>query len=84
MEGPSVSCDEFMVMLGENKVMAHATLRKGQRAYNLLHTVHPGLANKITARRGVDPFYLDGNIPMFLLFVQEHWDNWAELPDTIV
>ena len=47
-------------------------LRRGQVAFNVLHTVNPYLALKITGTRR-DPYYDDARLPEFYRYVAENW-----------
>lgn len=46
--------------------------RRGQWAYNILHTVRPDLAGRVHMT-SCDPFYDDGILPEFFLWVTLNW-----------
>lgn len=48
--------------------------RVGQHAFNLLHEINPELADQVRATP-MDPFYRDGKLPKFLVWVGQHWDD---------
>jgi len=48
--------------------------RKGQMCMNDLFEVRPDLAKVITLDfPGIDPYYLDANIPDFFSWLADHW-----------
>lgn len=51
------------------------TQRRGQFAFNLLHTKRPDIATKLltSGDLALDPYYLDVRIPKFLTWVGENW-----------
>lgn len=49
--------------------------RAGQTYYNVLDNVKPVLADRVNGHSELDPYYLDANIPAFLSFVCQHWDD---------
>lgn len=48
--------------------------RRGQAYMNYLHEVCSGLYHAIPQGEGIDPYYIDGNIPVFLHYVWEKWE----------
>lgn len=52
----------------------HKNWRYGQTLYNELYKIKPDLANKIRCT-DYDPFYKDSDIPVFLTFIEEHWND---------
>ena len=48
--------------------------RRGQAYMNHLLKVCSGLYHSIPQGEGIDPFYVDANIPVFLQYVGEKWD----------
>lgn len=49
-----------------------SVLRKGQYAFNLLHTVRPDITAQILATE-LDPFYIDSKLPEFMARVKQVW-----------
>lgn len=49
-------------------------LRWGQRAFDLLHQMHPLLAARVTGT-SVDPYYDDRRRNEFTDFIQQHWSE---------
>lgn len=47
----------------------HPEQRTGQAHFNVLHRLHPELADEIRGDRMLDPFHVDERIPAFREFV---------------
>ena len=50
-----------------------ADQRVGQFWVNMLRRVRPDLADRLTADKPYDPFYEDGRVSTFLIWLQENW-----------
>jgi hypothetical protein len=48
---------------------AHPEQRAGQAHFNVLHRLHPELANEIRGDRMLDPFHVDERVQAFREFV---------------
>lgn len=47
--------------------------RRGQALYSALCRARPDLADRITYKSGLDPFYRDDALPACMKFVREEW-----------
>lgn len=56
----------------------HPGWRRGQALYNALCRARPDLADRITYKPALDPFYRDDVLPACLQFVREEW--WRNDP----
>lgn len=64
---------DFWVKVGHMLLdYEYRTWRTGQTYSNVLHEVHPVLAQRVV-EQGIDPFYQDTNIPAFRRFITENW-----------
>jgi hypothetical protein len=56
--------------------LRHKEWREGQTAFNFLNAMRPELADQIrNDPTGIDPFYVDANLPAFFAWLEEHWET---------
>ena len=72
--GAFVSMDYHQFLLAFVNNEKPQSWRRGQYAFNLLHSMKPKLAELVRATP-IDPFHRDERIPAFLEFVQAHWED---------
>ena len=51
--------------------------REGQTYFNVLTEARPDLAEKVRGA-AIDPFYQDGRIGDFLIFISDNWNEASE------
>jgi hypothetical protein len=62
---------EFMTEVGR-AIMKHPEWRYGQTVFNVMHSMHPELADKFRGT-SVDPFYKDEMAEAFVSACLEEW-----------
>jgi hypothetical protein len=48
----------------------HPEQRTGQAHFNVLHRLHPDVADRARGDRALDPFHVDERLPLFLVYVE--------------
>lgn len=64
--------DEYLLLV-EQAAVDNPEWRGGQAAVNVLAVVRPDLSEALRGRSGLDPFYVDANLPRFWEWVDAHW-----------
>lgn len=76
-KGKTMTYEEFQVQVGRTHT-EHASdsdpWRLGQTYFNVLCDCRPDLSEQVRATV-MDPFYENSIIPVFILFVEEHWKD---------
>lgn len=57
--------------------LLHKEWRWGQTLYNCLRLVNPDLTAHVLTDAQLDPFYNDANVPAFLAWLEQAWQEFT-------